>query len=243
MEVMGLKETLFASALTGGGGGQNVEQNVEWDVENQGDRYANGLYAANLSYLIKSLILPSGVPYLTTIATGTFREHSNLTDVTIPDGITKIDSTAFYDCTNLKHFVMSDTVEHVGGRAFYNCVKLESIKISNSLVRLDAEAFGNCTSLESITIPDSFYTNIQPNTFNNCTNLKNVKLGKNVLGIGENAFGNCTSLESITINNPNIDLESAESAIIPATTTIYGYTGSTAQTYAEKYGNEFIALD
>ena len=56
------------------------------------------------------------------------------------------------------------------------------------------------------------------------------------------AFSDCTALESITI--PNSVIEIGEWAFFGCTllTTIYGYTGSYAETYANTNGYTFVAL-
>ena len=59
--------------------------------------------------------------------------------------------------------------------------------------------------------------------------------------IGWNSFYSCESLTSITFENPECTIYDSSSTI-SNTATIYGYAGSTAQAYAEKYDREFIAL-
>ena len=58
------------------------------------------------------------------------------------------------------------------------------------------------------------------------------------------AFSNCTSLDSVTIYNPEVQIVDYKTTLgTPDFTTIYGYTGSTAEAYAKKYGYKFTALD
>ncbi|MDE7094761.1 MAG: leucine-rich repeat domain-containing protein, partial [Oscillospiraceae bacterium] len=54
--------------------------------------------------------------------------------------------------------------------------------------------------------------------------------------IGKDVF--YASPKSITIRNPNCEIYDSEDTV-PDTTTIYGYSNSTAQTYAEKYNKKF----
>ncbi|MDE6658728.1 MAG: fibronectin type III domain-containing protein, partial [Eubacterium sp.] len=54
------------------------------------------------------------------------------------------------------------------------------------------------------------------------------------------AFSGCTSLDSITILNKEARIIYNDT--IPEYTTIKGYKGSTAEAYAQKYGNKFVAL-
>ncbi len=99
-------------------------------------------------------------------------------------------------------------------------------------------AFSLCNRLESVTIPDSV-TNIGDWAFNRCISLASLNIPDSVKSIGNKAFESCRSLESITINNPECNISFAN---IPQSATIYGHENSTAQKYAEKYGNKFISI-
>ena len=79
-------------------------------------------------------------------------------------------------------------------------------------------------------------------SFRNCKALSDVEIPENINKIGLSAFSGCDSLESITIMNPDCEINDTEEAIIN-TAIIHGYRNSTAQAYAEKYGNKFIAID
>ena len=84
-------------------------------------------------------------------------------------------------------------------------------------------AFVNCTSLTEITIPDS------------------------LLSIGDGAFARCTDLAKITVLSKTVTINERYSGsnaeTLPKGAIIYGYLGSTAQTYAEKYDRTFVGLD
>lgn len=66
--------------------------------------------------------------------------------------------------------------------------------------------------------------------------------GAVVLGIGDNAFQNQANITAVIILDENFVI--SEFAFLnSAVTTIYGYTGSTAETYAEAHFMTFVALD
>ncbi len=128
----------------------------------------------------------------------------------------------------------------IGGAAFYYCTSLSSVTIPDGVTSIGNYAFGKCTSLTEITIPDSV-TSIGDCAFRECTSLTEITIPDSVTSIGDSAFYGCDNLMEITIENPNCELYDSEDTI-SSTATIYGYEGSTAQTYAETYGYAFESL-
>ena len=162
--------------------------------------------------------------------------------VVIPDSITvgygyeypvkSIGRDAFELCTDITEVVIPDSVSTIGQGAFYNCSGLTSLNISDGVTEIDSYAFYKCSGLTDVNIPES---------------VKYIRTG---------AFGECSNLKSITINNPECYISGERSTISNKRYsdvetdagyafygTIYGYTGSTAQTYAKKYGHNFVSLD
>ena len=142
--------------------------------------------------------------------------------------VKRIQSDAFNGCDGITKVVIPDTMERIYAGAFANCSNLEEVEIGNALFITD-DVFRNCTSLTSISIP------------------------ANVQYIGSYMLAGCTSLQSVVINNPKCRIYGGGYTISNSydtdmeeysfSGTIYGYTGSTAQTYAEKYGYNFVSLD
>lgn len=152
-----------------------------------------------------------------TISDYAFAECGKLSDITIPDTVTEIDSRAFIGCKNLVNLTMPDSIEKLGQEIFFDCSNLESVKLSNEIKEVPFKTFYKCTSLKKIIIPE-----------------KVAKLGKDV-------FSGCTGLESMVVLNSECDLSGANTAI-NEDLVIYGYAGSTAQTYAEENKYEFVVI-
>ena len=127
-----------------------------------------------------------------------FSDLSNLTTVTLGDGVTSIGSSAFSGCSSLSSITIPESVTSIGGYAFYYCSSLTSITIPDSVTSIGYSAFENCSSLTSITIPDSV-TSIGNSAFENCSSLTSITIPDSVTSIGYSAFENCNSLTSITI--------------------------------------------
>ena len=135
---------------------------------------------------------------VTIIGQSAFRGKSKITEIVLPDGITKIDEGAFAGCSALKSINIPDGVESIGEVAFYICKSLTSITIPDSVTSIDIRAFEDCSKLESVTLSENI-TSIGYRTFYNCSSIINIYIPYSVTSIGSTAFYDCSSLTSITI--------------------------------------------
>ncbi len=60
--------------------------------------------------------------------------------------------------------------------------------------------------------------------------------------IGEGAFDGCVNVTAVTINDADVVIFDSETTF-PASITIKGHTGSTAESYAVKYSRSFVSVD
>ncbi|MCC8101898.1 MAG: leucine-rich repeat protein [Clostridiales bacterium] len=156
---------------------------------------------------------------------------SAITSVTFGEGVTSIGAYAFYECENIKSISISDTVVTIGTQAFYHCIGLTNITIPDSVITIGDCAFFWCTGVTSVTLGNNV-TTIERAAFDGCNSLTSMTVPKSVTSIGSMAIG----------------YEYGESQYgqgsDPMEFTIYGYTGTAAETYAatsDKF--TFVALD
>lgn len=100
----------------------------------------------------KIFAIPSthnGKPVLE-IGENAFFNQSDLTHVTIPDGITKIDDYAFCGCTNITSIIIPDSVTVIGFGSFGDCTGLTSITIGSNVTAIESIAFYNCNKLVEV---------------------------------------------------------------------------------------------
>lgn len=153
---------------------------------------------------LKNVIIPSTVK---SIGRNAFR-YSGITNITIPNGVTKINTGTFQFCT-----------------------KLVSINIPSSVTEIGEDAFRGCEKLTTITIPDTV-TKIYNYAFFG-SSLTSVKLPQNLTKLGNNAFRNCKSLKKAWIPK---SLQYMEGETFSATTGVTIYCEATAAPSGWKTG-------
>ena len=191
-----------------------------------------------------------------------FKGCKNLETVTLPDTLLSIGYSAF-SYSRLNSINIPDSVTDIGSYAFYSCSILDDISISNSITSISDGMFGKCGWLNSVSIPNGV-TSIGDSAFSGCTDLTDITIPDSVTSIGKSAFYKCESLTEITIpkNVTSIEVEtfcicpSLTKIVIPESVTsfgndafygcddltIYGYSNTPAQYYANENDIPFIPL-
>ena len=166
----------------------------------------------------------------------------NLVSVELNNGLIEIGEGAFKKCNSLESINIPSTTTNIAKECFYACTKLNSVKLGNNVKSLGESAFDNDSALNTLEISTNLET-VGKNCFYNCSSLDgNLTFGSKLSYIGQNAFNKCSNLDSITIYNKDCEIYD-NNTTIPLSIKIYGHIGSTAQEYAETYGNEFEAID
>lgn len=113
--------------------------------------------------------------------------RKTLTGITIPRGVSAINSDAFNDCDALVDVVMANTVTTLGKNAFYHCDILKNVTLSRNLTSIPEGAFQQCAELETIVIP-YFTTTIAKKAFNSSPKLSKVVTHEALTSIASGAF-------------------------------------------------------
>jgi hypothetical protein len=119
---------------------------------------------------------------VTSIGNGAFWGRFELTDVTMPDGITYIGVGAFSHCGMTSITIPSSVIE-MGPNAFGGCGSLTNVVLPDSLTKIPEFAFGEGFHLSTILIPTSV-TSIEGNAFDDCDHLDGIFFCGNAPGIG-----------------------------------------------------------
>ena len=166
---------------------------------------------------LTSINLPDG---LTTIGDGAFGGTS-LTGINLPDGLTTIGKGAFRACTSLTEIIIPDSVTEIKEEAFIYCYSLEKVKLPKSITTIEYATFFN-SNLPEIEIPDNVQS-IESRAFFSCHNLKKAVISPYVKTISDYAFSN-----NEWFGCPDL--------------TIYGYTSTSAESYAKGANIPFVSF-
>ena len=216
-----------------------------------------GEYAFNNTGLVK-VVVPNSV---TSMGKNTFSNCTSLVSVTLPNIRKNVMQGMFENCTALTSIVLPDTVTNIQDSAFKNCTSLASVTMKNNVTRIGSYAFYNCDALTTVNIPDSVtkidgyafsgsdalatvnfgagLTEIGSYAFDLCQSLNKVVLPYSLTKINNNAFSNCTKLTEVTINR-NVSTIGSNAFSYPDRLTIYGISGTYAETYAGSVGAKFV---
>lgn len=80
-------------------------------------------------------------------------DNVEVTDLVIPEGVTKINFGAFRRCVGLQSVTCPSTVEIIDKYAFSGCPNLRSVRLSNSVKAVAENAFKDCKNLKIIYNP------------------------------------------------------------------------------------------
>lgn len=116
----------------------------------------------------KNPVIPSGVYG---ISDDLFR-NSDITGITIPEGVKYIGYGAFKNCTALKSVKLPNSLQKIGGEAFGDCTALSSVTFGSGLKSIEYEGFGHCEALKKVVLPEGLEK--LDSAFYGCYNLENM---------------------------------------------------------------------
>ena len=175
---------------------------------------------------------------ITDIQSYAFENCDALTKLDIPNTVTNIGTGAFYECGGLSAIAVSNSVKSLGSRAFENCDALAKVSISDSVTSMGEKAFYDCDALTDVKLGTGI-TQIPTSCFEHCDVLPSVVLPYRISKVGDNAFKNCVALTEITIPRATTSI-STSAFSYPAKMTVYGISGTYAETFANQQGMKFV---
>ncbi len=116
-----------------------------------------------------------------------------LTEVDLPNTVTKIKKCVFTNCSSLKSVTIPDTVTEIGIRAFEGCNELESLT-ANGVRIIEGATFQSMKGLTTVYLMSAEV--LEREVFFGCTKLKEVHFGSKLRDIGQRCMVN-TALTDI----------------------------------------------
>ena len=154
---------------------------------------------------------------LTNIAEYAFSRDLRLTDVTLGDELTIIGNNAFEYCSSLVNINFPEKLETIGDKAFIYNYALKTVKTGAAIREIGRMAFYSCSNLEKVTA------------------------GRGTETIGDQAFAFCNVLSSFTALSRTMTYK-GDSVFRNCPVVIFGYYGSTSETYAEGHDITFESV-
>ena len=157
----------------------------------------NAFYDKNKTKFAKitQVTLPDSV---TKIGSWSFRDMAGLKEVDLGNGVVSIADYAFA-FSNLSTITLPDTVTALAKGAFYSAKNLYKVQFSKNLTTIGESAF-ELTRLVELSIPASVVT-IDPYAFRDCTSLQSVEFeaGSNLKTLNTGAFFGDLLLTSVEL--------------------------------------------
>lgn len=163
-----------------------------------------------------SYVVPDGVEE---IYHGCFASNTNLTELTLPDGLIYIDTWAFA-YTPIQKLDIPDTVTEIGSYACAYMTRLTEFKTPPKLLYVSSATFAGCANLSKVTLNEGLLE-IGQSSFAG-TAVRDIVIPPSVETIGYCALGYDTNLSTSY-----------------STLVIYGLSGSIAQTYCTDRDEEY----
>ncbi len=144
---------------------------------------------------LTSLTLLDGI---TEISNSAFSNMTNLTNIKLPSTLKKIGNQAFYGCENLNFSDgLPEGLEEIDNSAFYNCYKLD-VTLPSTLTRIGEYAFYK-TGIKTVNIPAGV-TKLEGYTFMYSA-VETVTIPGSITEVGRYEFSDCQNLKTVTIEN------------------------------------------
>ena len=181
-------ETTHTVELTGYEGALAGEVNIPATVTNESTEYS-----------------------VTSIGSSAFSWCSQLTAVTIPEGVATIGSYAFERCSSLTAVTIPASAINIGGWVFDYCSALTAIHVAEGNATHSSED-GVLFNKDKTTLvcypigkPETTYTvpatvtTFTTSAFENCTALAQINLPNSLTDMASRTFYGCTSLKEVTL--------------------------------------------
>ena len=168
-------------------------------------------------YMLENVTVTNG----NEIPANAFYNCKSLTNLTLPNSISKIGLNAFFGCDNLNYNIFDNGLYLGNTNNEYlvfvktKQITLTDIQINEKTKIINSYAFNNCENLENILIPENSVISIGDRAFAGCSKITSIvlsssdiqsgagvlKLPNSIVELGNGVFAGCLSLRTATLPN------------------------------------------
>ena len=234
-------------SYTGSGGEVDIPEELDgYRIISLGE----SVFGYDLNTTVEKLVIPASIESISPmtvlflIACSEFEVDSNNASYSSEDGVLfNYDKTEIirYPCgKNQMSYSVPASVVSIGYAAFSFC-SLKSINIPDGVEVITDYAFAYSAEIEIIEIPDTVVY-LGEDAFDSCTSLKGAILSASLTSIYDYVFYGCDKMTEIVIPDSISSIEPT-AFIVTHLSTVYGVTGSYAETFAVDNGFDYIDID
>ena len=168
----------------------------DWcDIEFRSNPFYGGTKFYIDGELLTDLVIPESV---TKINANAFAYYDGLQSVTLHEDITEIGDEAFISCSNIKTITFPCKDLTILQAAFFRCNQLEEVIFTGeNLALVDDSIFAWCSALKEVEWNTVRITEIPEYTFTDCYSLGSFVIPASVESIGRNAFEGCYNISEV----------------------------------------------
>lgn len=167
----------------------------DWcDIEFRSNPFYDGTKLYIDGELLTDLVIPETVTKINKYA---FAYYGGLKSVTLHEKIAMIEEGAFLNCTGLEEISFPCKNLTVGGAAFADCEQLKKVTFMGENLVLEDGVFYSCESLEEVEWNAVNIAVIPEAAFSYCNGLKSFVIPASVAEIDFNAFKGCYNLVEV----------------------------------------------
>lgn len=160
------------------------------------------------------------------LAEGLFKDNAEITHVTLPSGLLRIENEVFQGCTALTEVNVPGGVTKIGDNAFRQTAITELVLPAN-VREIGDMCFAGASSLETVVLPTNLQS-VGKQAFYGCSSLKALNFPRTLDSLGQYAIVGCPALETLTVEEGCAEYYSEGNCIIRKSdgVLLFGCSGS-----------------